>query len=147
MHDSPHSVYDILVHLLSLVTDNVTSTAPPPEGAPALSASTTVPPQFTPASAMKWSVQALASTLPLTTTVPTIIPTTVTYTVAPDVVTTPVTHHIVPWMPSVHHHHQGPRWGPYFEEGAEPQNVTARVGSTVRLDCKIGMLHDKTVSI
>ena len=50
-------------------------------------------------------------------------------------------------LPPPHHHHHGSRWGPYFEEGAAPRNVTARVGSTVRLDCRIGMLHDKTVSV
>ncbi len=39
------------------------------------------------------------------------------------------------------------RWGPYFEEGAEPTNLTTRVGETVLLNCKIGLLHDKTVSL
>jgi len=37
------------------------------------------------------------------------------------------------------------RYGPYFEDGLGPFNVTARVGSTVLLDCRIGMLQDKTV--
>ncbi|XP_071449328.1 limbic system-associated membrane protein-like [Hetaerina americana] len=60
----------------------------------------------------------------------------------------PTTTH--PWLPPVHHpvHHHGPksRFGPYFEEGADGSNVTARLGSTVRMDCKIGMLQDKTVT-
>jgi hypothetical protein len=37
------------------------------------------------------------------------------------------------------------RFGPYFEDGLGPFNVTARIGSTVLLDCRIGMLQDKTV--
>lgn len=37
------------------------------------------------------------------------------------------------------------KFGPYFEDGPEDKNITARIGSTVLLDCKIGMLHDKTV--
>lgn len=45
------------------------------------------------------------------------------------------------------HYYQSSRWGPYFEEGAEPINLTARVGMTVRMNCKIGLLHDKTVSL
>lgn len=39
------------------------------------------------------------------------------------------------------------RFGPYFEDGLGPFNVTARIGSTVLLDCRIGMLQDKTVCL
>ncbi|XP_046751618.1 uncharacterized protein LOC124414653 [Diprion similis] len=47
----------------------------------------------------------------------------------------------IPWMASA----MG-KYGPYFEDGPEDTNITARIGSTVLLDCKIGMLHDKTVT-
>lgn len=39
------------------------------------------------------------------------------------------------------------KYAPYFEDGDEEQNVTARIGSTVVLDCKIGMLGNKTVRL
>ncbi|KAL0117262.1 hypothetical protein PUN28_010244 [Cardiocondyla obscurior] len=38
------------------------------------------------------------------------------------------------------------KFGPYFEDGEQEINVTARIGSTVLLDCKIGMLGDKKVT-
>ncbi|XP_018049812.1 PREDICTED: uncharacterized protein LOC108688178 [Atta colombica] len=38
------------------------------------------------------------------------------------------------------------KFGPYFEDGDREINVTARIGSTVLLDCKIGMLGDKKVT-
>ncbi|XP_011872442.1 PREDICTED: uncharacterized protein LOC105564583 [Vollenhovia emeryi] len=38
------------------------------------------------------------------------------------------------------------KFGPYFEDGDQEINVTARIGSTVLLDCKIGMLGDKKVT-
>lgn len=45
-----------------------------------------------------------------------------------------------------HHQHEvGSKWSPLFEGGPGPVNVTARIGSTVQLDCKIQLLHDKTV--
>ncbi|XP_017891265.1 uncharacterized protein LOC108631670 [Ceratina calcarata] len=38
------------------------------------------------------------------------------------------------------------KYGPYFEDGDEEMNFTARIGSTMLLDCKIGMLGDKEVT-
>lgn len=37
------------------------------------------------------------------------------------------------------------KFGPYFEDGDQEVNFTARIGSTMLLDCKIGMLGDKEV--
>lgn len=49
--------------------------------------------------------------------------------------------------PSVPHYHlPNSRFGPFFEGGPEPHNVSARVGSSVEFDCRIGLLQDKTVS-
>lgn len=132
------------------ITDNETSTIPNAEEALLLSQATTVPSPSESPSVEKLSGQVLpTATVPLTltTTLPLAALTTALYTVTPEVVTSRVGRNFPPWLPAVHHHHQGTRWGPYFEGGSEPQNITARVGSTVQLDCKIGMLKDKTVSV
>ncbi|XP_014213221.1 uncharacterized protein LOC106642842 [Copidosoma floridanum] len=38
------------------------------------------------------------------------------------------------------------KYTPYFEDGQEELNMTARIGNTVILDCEIGMLGNKTVT-
>lgn len=38
------------------------------------------------------------------------------------------------------------KFGPYFEDGDQDMNITARIGSKMLLDCKIGMLGDKEVT-
>ncbi|XP_050066789.1 cell adhesion molecule 3-like [Aphis gossypii] len=45
-----------------------------------------------------------------------------------------------------HQHEAGSKWSPLFEDGPGPINVTARIGSTVELNCKIQLLYDKTVT-
>lgn len=44
-------------------------------------------------------------------------------------------------------HHHDHRWGPYFEDGQNFTTLAVPVGGTMHLDCRVGMLQDKTVSI
>lgn len=82
------------------------------------------------------------STTTMTTTTTTMTTTTSTTMTTTTVVTTRLPRPTFVLPPRPHNS----RWGPYFEDGPDPVNITATVGSTIRMDCKLGMLHDKTVS-
>ncbi|XP_049809934.1 uncharacterized protein LOC126252963 [Schistocerca nitens] len=51
------------------------------------------------------------------------------------------------WPPQLHHHHHHHQhdWGPHVES-SEAGNVSVRIGQTATLDCRVQLLHDKTVS-
>ena len=49
------------------------------------------------------------------------------------------------WLLKSRHHHNHHQWGPHFEEN--PVNVTVREGESTHLDCRVGLIEDKLVSL